>query len=59
VIGLLVDRPTAIVGHDGLSSEMLWVVHQTRQPLTKMSSSFRLCVKYQRQANFILDSRSG
>jgi hypothetical protein len=59
VIGLLVDRPTTIISHDGLGSKMLWVVHQTRRPLTKMSSSFRLCVECQRQTNFILDSRNG
>jgi hypothetical protein len=56
---MLVDRPTTIIGHDGFGSKMFWVVHQTRRPLTKMSSNFRLCVKCQRQANFILDSRDG
>ena len=59
MIGLLVDRPTAIIGHDGLGSQMFLVVHQTRRPLTKMSSIFRVWVKRQRQANLILDSRNG
>ena len=59
MIGLLVDRPTAIIGHDGLGSQMFLVVHQTRRPLTKMSSIFRVWVKRQRQANLILDSTNG
>lgn len=41
VIGLLAERSSTIISHDGLGCEMLFlVVHQTRWPVTKKSGVF-------------------
>lgn len=41
MIGLLAERSSTIISHDGLGCEMLFlVVHQTRWPVTEKSGVF-------------------